>query len=189
MLASASPRRAALLAAAGFAFEVLPTDVDESPRPGEAPDAYVVRVAVAKARAAAGRLRAETEAADAVLGADTTVVVDDQMLGKPADDREAAEMLRRLSGRLHEVLTGVAIVRDGLVRTACERTRVRVAPLAEEEIAWYIATGEPRDKAGAYAIQGRFSRFVEAVEGSYTNVVGLPVATVYRLLREASVPV
>ena len=188
MLASASPRRAALLAAAGFAFEVLPTGVDESPRPGEAPDAYVVRVAVAKARAAAGRLHAEAGAA-AVLGADTTVVVDDRMLGKPADDREAAEMIRRLSGRVHEVLTGVAIVRDGLVRTACERTRVRVAPLAEEEIAWYIATGEPRDKAGAYAIQGRFSRFVEAVEGSYTNVVGLPVATVYRLLRAASVPV
>ncbi|HXH06564.1 MAG TPA: Maf family protein [Vicinamibacterales bacterium] len=188
VLASASPRRAELLAAAGFSFDVEPTEIDESPQPGESPDAYVVRLAIAKARAAAERLRGGEPAGElVVLGADTTVLVDGVVLGKPADDREAAAMLRRLSGRVHDVLTGIALAHDGVVRTACERTRVRMARLAEEEIAWYVATGEPRDKAGAYAVQGRASRFIEAIEGSYTNVVGLPVATVYRLLREAGV--
>jgi septum formation protein len=176
ILASASPRRADLLTAAGVTFEVRPVDVDETPLDGEAAPEYVVRVAADKARAC--------PAADGavVLAADTVVVVDGCILGKPLDDRDAARMLRLLSGRGHAVLTGVAIRCGGEVATAAESTAVTFAPLSDADIAWYLASGEPRDKAGAYAVQGLASRFVERVDGSYSNVVGLPVALVCRML-------
>lgn len=179
ILASASPRRAELLRAAGFEFDVVPADVDERPQPGEQPDAYVCRVALDKARAVAACL------SDAVvLAADTCVVVDGLILGKPADGDDAARMLQMLSGRSHVVLTGVAVIGPAGIRVEASSSHVVVAGLSSVEIAWYVASGEPADKAGAYAIQGLASRFVEAVDGSYSNVVGLPVALVYRLLCE-----
>lgn len=178
LLASASPRRAELLRQAGFEFDVLATDVDERIHPGEPADVYVRRLAAEKsARAAHGRPDS------VVLGADTAVVVDDAILGKPADDREAAAMLRRLSGRGHIVMTGVS-VRAGVDEVGLvEATRVEFSRLTEDDIAWYAASGEGRDKAGAYAVQGLASRFVTRIEGSYANVVGLPVSRVYDLLR------
>jgi septum formation protein len=179
VLASESPRRAELLRAAGFQIEIVPTGVEERRNPGEAPEDYVCRLAAAKALAATGY-----DARSPVVAADTVVVVDDQVLEKPTDEREAAAMLRLLSGRTHEVLTGVAVRLGARQVLHVERTRVRLAPLNEAEITWYVASGEPRDKAGAYAVQGLASRFIDAVEGSYSNVVGLPVAAVYRLLRE-----
>jgi septum formation protein len=179
ILASSSPRRVELLRAAGFVFDVQPQDVDERPLPGEEPAAHVTRLARQKARqAGCGRIDA------VVLAADTVVVIDGVVLGKPVGDEEAAGMLRRLSGRAHDVLTGVAVCASGSLSDAIERTEVRFAPLSEAEIAWYVSTGEPRDKAGAYAIQGLASRFVERIDGSYSNVVGLPVALVSRMLRE-----
>ena len=160
-------------------------DVDESIHRGELPDAYVRRVAEAKARAVAGRERERL-----VLAADTTVVIDDTMLGKPVDDDDAKRMLYRLSGRTHEVLTAVAVARAGmfapLVEVEC--TEVEFAPLTDFEIDWYVATGEPRDKAGAYAIQGYASRFVTRIDGSYSNVVGLPIALVYEMLKGVTTP-
>ena len=179
VLASASPRRAELLRAAGIEFEVLPAHVDETARDGEAADAYVRRIADAKARAVGGRVTDRL-----ILGADTTVVVDDMMLAKPVDDDDAKRMLRMLSGRSHEVLTAVSVGRPGgpLV-TEIERTQVEFAPMTEFEIGWYVDTGEPRDKAGAYAIQGYASRFVTRIDGSYSNVVGLPIALVYEILK------
>lgn len=138
----------------------------------------MARIAAAKARAVGCRIPGSV-----ILGADTAVVLDEEVLGKPRDDREAAAMLRRLSGRTHRVMTGVALRRGEEVVQEVAVTRVRFLGLSEAEVAWYVATGEPRDKAGAYAIQGLGSRFIEWIEGSYSNVVGLPVATVYRLLR------
>jgi septum formation protein len=179
LLASASPRRADLLRAAGFTLEVRPSRVDERREAGERPDAYVRRLA----RAKAGAISAG-DGTDAIVAADTVVVVDDLVLEKPADDGEAAVMLTRLAGRRHEVLTGVAVRLGATERAHVERTRVLMAPMSAGEIAWYVASGEGRDKAGAYAIQGLASRFVVSIEGSYGNVVGLPVAVVYRLLRE-----
>jgi septum formation protein len=179
ILASASPRRAELLRAAGFGFEVVPADVDERSWPGEQPDAYVCRVALDKARAVAACIP------DAVvLAADTCVVVDGLILGKPAGGDDAARMLGMLSGRSHVVLTGVAVIGPAGIRVEASSSHVVVAGLSPGEIAWYVDSGEPADKAGAYAIQGLASRFVEAVDGSYSNVVGLPVALVYRLLCE-----
>jgi septum formation protein len=179
VLASASPRRAELLRGAGIVFEVQPADVDESVRPDEPPERYVVRVAEAKARAISARCPRQI-----VLGADTTVIIDGLILGKPDSDADARRMLRMLSGRTHEVLTGVCMVGPVGTRTGLARTAVEFAPLAEDEIEWYIATGEPADKAGAYAIQGLASRFVTRIDGSYSNVVGLPVALVYGILKE-----
>jgi septum formation protein len=182
ILASASPRRADLLTAAGFAFDVMPIEIDERVLAAERPTDYVVRLARAKAREVARRNPGRP-----VLGADTAVVVDDRILGKPADAAEAGEMLRMLSGRSHDVLTGVAVCLDR--REACDVacTRVRFLHLSDAEIAWYVASGEPFDKAGAYAVQGLASRFVEGINGSYSNVVGLPVATVYRALKQIGV--
>jgi len=177
ILASASPRRRELLVVAGFACEVDPVEIDERRLPGEAPDTYVERVARMKATTGAARHPARV-----VLAADTAVVVGDEVLGKPGDDTDAARMLRLLSGRPHQVLTGVAIVSSGRTIAEVERTTVWVDPLTSKDIDWYVASGEPRDKAGAYAIQGLFSRYVPRIEGSYANVVGLPVATVARLL-------
>ncbi len=178
ILASASLRRAELLRAAGIAFEIVPAEVDERPLTGEAPAAYVERLAREKARAVASQ-----HPHDAILAADTTVVIDGLILGKPADDGEARAMLARLSGRTHVVLTGVVLIRDGGESSAVETTRVRFAPMSDGDIDWYIASGEPRGKAGAYAIQGLASRFVDRIEGSYSNVVGLPVALVWKLIR------
>jgi septum formation protein len=173
ILASASPRRAELLRAAGITFEVIVADVDETPRADEQAAGYVQRLAVEKARAVMPRA-----AGRPVLAADTVVVVDGAILGKPRDDDDARRMLRLLSGRMHTVLTGVALGED--VRVAS--TVVEFVPLSTSEIDWYVASGEPGDKAGAYAIQGLASRFVARIDGSYSNVVGLPVALVYEML-------
>ena len=177
VLASASPRRAELLHAAGFAFTVEPVDVDESVRPGEAPESYVRRLACAKARAGAARHPGRT-----VLGADTVVVIDGRILGKPRDDAEAARMLAALSGRVHHVYTAVAVTNGRVLCDDVDVSAVLFGALTPEDVAAYVASGEPRDKAGAYAIQGRASRFVQRLEGSYSGVVGLPVAVVHRLL-------
>jgi len=175
ILASRSPRRQELLARAGFRFLVRPADVEESWRESEDPRAHVERLARAKAAA----VSADPE--DVVLGADTVVVVDGDILGKPADAAEAARMLRRLAGREHQVWTGICLKRGARERVDSERTLVRLAPLEEAEIREYVASGEPLDKAGAYAVQGLASKFIERIEGCYFNVVGLPVAKVYRL--------
>lgn len=180
VLASASPRRAELLTAAGFRFSVSPQDVDEARRLSEGPEDYVLRLACEKARSA------RQGSGAVVIGADTAVVVDGDVLGKPRDDEDAARMLRQLSGRSHQVLTGLAVGGEELL-TELARTSVWFVPLADHEIAWYVASGEPRDKAGGYAIQGLGSRFVSRIDGSYSNVVGLPVSAVYRLLRRLGV--
>jgi septum formation protein len=158
---------------------VLTGDVDESSRPHETPQAYVERLAIEKASAVA-----KLDADALVIGADTTVVVDGQALGKPRDQSEATSMLRRLNGRSHDVLTGVAVVGPGGIRSAVDRTRVWFDPMTDAEINEYVASGEPLDKAGAYAIQGLASRYIPRIEGSYTNVVGLPVALVMRLISD-----
>lgn len=186
ILASASPRRAELLTAAGIPFDVLAADVDESVRSGEAPEAYVERLAREKAAAVAGQAPGRP-----VLGADTAVLAGSTVLGKPSDTADARRMLHLLSGTRHQVLTGVCLFRGTAARQP-DTTEVRAAvtivefaPLTDEEIDWYVATGEPMDKAGAYAIQGRGSRFVVRIEGSYSNVVGLPVSLVYGMCRRA----
>jgi septum formation protein len=177
VLASASPRRAELLKAAGFQFSVLPADIDEAAVPAERPEDHVRRLAREKALAAALDAPGAT-----IFGADTVVVIDNAILGKPGDLREARRMLRLLEGRRHHVYTGVALWRLGAIRDAVEVTAVDVAPMTPAEIDWYIASGEPLGKAGAYAIQGLASRFVSRIEGSYSNVVGLPLSVVHRLL-------
>lgn len=182
ILASASPRRRELLAAAGIPFDVVVADVDESVIAGERPDEYVRRVARMKAQAVS---RDRPDAL--VLGADTTVVIDGDVLAKPADDEEAARMLQRLSGREHVVLTGVAAISPMGESEAVAATRVWMRALTDAEIREYVRSGEPRDKAGAYAIQGLASRFISRIEGEYTNVVGLPIAVVDSLLRELRV--
>ena len=215
VLASASPRRAELLRAAGVEFDVIPADVAEVLDPEETPDGFVRRVAQLKAEAviplAPGR---------PILGADTIVIIDNRVLGKPADGDEARRMLTLLSGREHMVMTAVCLVnpsgpaeaghyvqavgpaafdsaqagkagdyvqtaQSSRIQTAVARTTVEFAPLGEADIGWYIASGEPMDKAGAYAIQGLASRFITRIDGSYSNVVGLPVAVVYDLCRQA----
>ena len=180
LLASASPRRAEILRAVGWPFDALAADIDETIGEGESAESAVERLALGKALAALERRRAPL-----VLGADTTVVVESLILGKPSDDGEARRMLRLLSGRWHDVLTGVALMSDdGRRAVAHERTRVRFAPMSDAEIEWYVASGEPRDKAGAYAVQGRAALFIEEISGDYWNVVGLPVRLVYRLVDE-----
>ena len=189
ILASASPRRQELLRNAGIAFRVQASDVPEIPLGGESATECAVRLAREKAVAVA-----EGFPQDVVLGADTIVVVDGAMLGKPIDSADAARMLRALSGRMHEVVTGVCFLgatgpnsqraENRRLRTACETTRVTMNHLSEQEIAGYIATGEPMDKAGAYAIQGIASRWITRIDGDYSNVVGLPVALVWTMLGE-----
>lgn len=179
ILASRSPRRSELLKAAGISFEVLAADVDETPHPYEAPDAYVERLAIEKARAVSA-----LRPGDRVLGADTTVTIDGEILGKPVDEADALRMLRLLSGRPHDVHTGIALVSARGIRSAVDTTRVWFASMTDEDISWYVATGEPVDRAGAYAIQGFASRFIPRIEGSYSNVVGLPVALVSSILNE-----
>src|SRR5262245_31281973 len=210
ILASASPRRADLLRAAGFEFETVVADVDERVRAGESPEIYVRRVAAEKSAAAQSRSAKASRStaidasrstttgaappdgsrgfsrgsADAAifLAADTAVVIDGEILGKPRDDDEARAMMHRLAGRRHDVLTGVSLRRNAEEVGRVETTAVYVAAMSDEQVAWYVGSGEGRDKAGAYAIQGLASRFVTRIEGSYSNVVGLPVATVVELL-------
>jgi septum formation protein len=191
ILASASPRRQELLRNAGISFIVEPTDIPEIPNEGESPKGYVERLACEKAR-----VIARHHEFDFVLGADTTVVVGSEILNKPSDAEDAARMLRRLSGRTHEVITGVCVISPAGIHSATtkkrevttdvrsERTSVRFEKLSEKEIGFYVETGEPMDKAGAYAIQGIASRWISRIEGDYFNVVGLPVSLVYRMLRE-----
>jgi len=181
ILASGSPRRQEILHNAGFDFEVRPSSVSEDPLPGESPQAMVIRLAQEKAL----QVAATAPPRSFVLGADTTVLVNGEILAKPSDAADAAGMLRRLSGRAHSVLTGVCIVEAParVAGSACERTEVWFRTLTEPEIRGYVGSGEPFDKAGAYAIQGRGSRFVTRIEGCYFNVVGLPIALVDALLR------
>jgi septum formation protein len=176
VLASGSPRRRELLARLGVRFTVVPADIDETPRAGEDPLAYVERLAAEKA--------ASVHDGDVVLAADTTVVLDGTILGKPADAGEAAAMLRALSGRAHLVHTGVTARRGRRSTTTSATTLVRFADLTADDIAWYVATGEPMDKAGAYALQGAGGVFVVGIEGSASNVVGLPLHVVPVLLAE-----
>lgn len=177
LLASRSPRRAELLRTLGVSFAVVDVEVDETPHAGEPADSYVARLAGAKARAG----RAASGSTLPVLAADTTVVCAGEILGKPADAADAARILRRLSGRWHTVFTGVALATDTLAVQVVE-TRVRFRTLSESEIAAYWASGEPADKAGAYGIQGLGGALVARIEGSYSNVVGLPLAETVALL-------
>jgi septum formation protein len=180
VLASASPRRQELLRNAGISFEVQPAHILEDSLPGEAAKECAERLAREKALAVA-RLRPQ----DCVLGADTVVVVGGELLGKPSDAVDADRMLRRLSGREHQVITGVCLVGGGQYSVASETTSVTMSEISEKEITDYVASGEPMDKAGAYAIQGVASRWIPCIEGDYSNVVGLPVALVWRMLRES----
>ncbi len=195
VLASASPRRQELLRSAGIRFIVEPADVDETPLAGEHARECAERLAGEKAMKIW-----QSHRQDIVLGADTVVVVDGEILGKPVDAADAARMLRMLAGRTHEVITGVCVVKpirgqgagasDQWVShstTASERTVVTMSEISDQEILEYVSSGEPMDKAGAYAIQGRASRWIPRIQGDYSNVVGLPVALVYRLLRESGV--
>jgi septum formation protein len=180
ILASASPRRADLLKTIGVSFELEPSQVNERPHTDEAPPDYIIRLARAKVIAVARK-----RDAGLVIGADTIVVLDGRLLGKPEDDEDAERMLRQLSGRWHAVMTGVALYDIGTRREVADydKTLVRFAQLTDKEIEWYIKSGETADKAGAYAIQGLGSLFIEEIAGNYFNVVGLPVPLVYRLAR------
>jgi septum formation protein len=180
VLASGSPRRRELLERIGLTPVVRPADLDESPLPGERAEALVLRLALAKAASAAAAAGSD----EVVLAADTEVVLDGRALGKPADDAEAATMLTALAGRTHEVMTGLAVRRGELVVTERVVTTVTFRPLRHREIAWYLATGEARGKAGAYALQGAGAVLVERIEGSDTNVIGLPLPATVALLRE-----
>jgi nucleoside triphosphate pyrophosphatase len=180
VLASASPRRQELLRNAGISFEVQSTQITEDPLPGEGAKECAERLAREKALAVA-RHRPQ----DVVLGADTVVVIDGQILGKPVDSDDAARMLRMLSGREHRVITGVCLVLSGQRSATSETTVVTMSEISENEIADYVARGEPMDKAGAYAIQGIASRWIPRIDGDYSNVVGLPVALVWRMLKSA----
>jgi septum formation protein len=196
VLASSSPRRRELLTQAGYSFEVHPADIPEDPLPNEDPIAYVTRLAREKAEAvfreitkasasdqrAAAALQVPAAPPQVVLAADTTVTLDNQILGKPSDPADAARMLRLLSGRTHQVITGIALISATSTQVAAETTAVTFLPLTDDDIAAYIATGEPMDKAGAYAIQGRAARWIPRIEGDYFNVVGLPIALVSALL-------
>jgi len=178
ILASASPRRSELLRNAAIPFLVEPAHLPEQPLPDEKPLDYAQRLARGKALTVHAR-----HPDDAVLGADTVVVVDEHLLEKPADERDAVRMLRLLSGRAHQVITGVSLVAPGFERTEAEITQVVFSALSEDEIGYYVETGEPMGKAGAYAIQGIASRWIERIDGCYFNVVGLPVPRVHRMLQ------
>jgi septum formation protein len=180
VLASRSPRRAELLRAAGFEFTIRAADIDETPRHGEAPRAYVLRLAEEKARAV------QADSDEIVLAADTTVVLGNEIMAKPKDAADAARMLRALAGERHEVITAICIKSGDRVTCDVASTAVWCAPLSDAEIAGYIASGEPMDKAGAYGIQGLASKFIDRIEGSYSNVVGLPMALTYRLISARS---
>lgn len=183
ILASQSPRRRELLTLVGIAHEVRPADINEDVRPGEHPHAYTERLAIEKAQVIAAR---EPEAI--VIAADTTVVIDRDILGKPVDAADARAMVRRLSGRSHVVMTGIAVARAGRVASAVEEVGVTFRALTDDEIARYVATGEPMDKAGAYGIQGRAAMFIEEIKGSHSGIVGLPLCETALLLRDFGYP-
>ena len=192
ILASASPRRKELLTQAGFSYQVHPAHIPEDPYPGEDPLSYVLRLAREKAEAAYSQLLAAAPQPEPfhILGADTTVTIDGQILAKPDDRADAARMLALLSGRTHQVITGVALLTHTpsappVVNVAAETTSVQFLPISPEEIAAYVGTGEPMDKAGAYAIQGRAARWIPRIEGCYFNVVGLPLSLVSRMIHSA----
>jgi septum formation protein len=189
ILASASPRRRELLAQAGFSFQVESIPVAEDPRPGEDPIHLVKRLAREKAQAVFNAHQQRHVSSDddplLVLGADTVVVCDHEILNKPVDDADAARMLRLLAGRTHQVITGVCLISSLGVEVAAETTRVTMLTLSEEEILAYVATREPMDKAGAYAIQGHTSRWIPRIVGCYFNVVGLPIALVNTMIESA----
>ena len=188
-LASRSPRRAELLTQIGIEFEVLPSDIDESVVDGESPAAYVVRLAREKAAVCLDGLQQSDAKRLPVLAADTTVSIDGIILGKPDSDEEARAMLQRMSGRQHEVHTGIAVATEQGIETALSTTHVEMKVLSDAEIAAYIATGEPHDKAGAYGIQGLAGTFIEHIEGSYSGVMGLPIFETAQLLKRAGVDV
>ncbi len=179
VLASASPRRQELLRNAGFEFAVQPANIPEELRDGEEPKAFAERLAQEKALAVF-----QQRPNDTVLGADTIVIVEGEILGKPRDDADAERMLKLLSGRNHQVITGVCLIGSGFSDTRFETTSVTMTLLSDDDIRAYLATREPFDKAGAYGIQGIASRWISRIEGDYFNVVGLPVSLVYRMLRE-----
>ncbi|HEX9983607.1 MAG TPA: Maf family protein [Thermoanaerobaculia bacterium] len=184
ILASASPRRRELLASIGLDFEVLPSNVPEVHQEGEAPEEYVARLSRDKAQALASAHPSRW-----VIAADTTVLLGEELLEKPADEADARRMLEAIAGKTHVVYTGLTLV--NLERnhhdTRVAESEVRMLPLSDDEIAWYVRTGEPMDKAGAYAVQGIGAMFIESINGSYTNVVGLPLATLFQMLRRASI--
>lgn len=186
VLASGSPRRRELLAGLGLTFDVIAADVDESVHPGESPAVYVARLAREKAAAVEKRIGGGAF----VVAADTTVSLGDEIFGKPADPVEAARMLERLAGQTHRVTTGVAVATPtGFVADEVVSTQVTMRALSGDEIRWYVATGEPFDKAGGYAIQGLAAHFITGVHGSVTNVIGLPLSETVLMLRRFGVPV
>ena len=184
ILASASPRRRELLASIGLDFEVKPSHVPEVHQEGEAPEEYVARLSRDKAHALATEHPSEW-----VIAADTTVLLGDELLEKPVDSGDAARMLGTIAGKTHVVYTGVTLenVHRDYRDTRVAESEVRMLPLSAQEIAWYVATGEPLDKAGAYAVQGIGAMFIDSIHGSYTNVVGLPLATLFQMLRRAGI--
>lgn len=177
VLASGSPRRSEIMRSVGWSFTKAIPDIDESERDGESPADYVRRLAKEKAAAVAGSYPGEI-----VLAADTTVVIDDQIIGKPVDEADARRMVRMLSGNWHEVLTGVAVAKNGTVDVDLQSTRVKFAPMSDAEIEFLVEKGDPLDKAGAYAVQAQAALFIEGIEDDYWNVVGLPISLVYRMV-------
>jgi septum formation protein len=182
-LASASPRRQELLRQVGVPFEALPSGIEEEHGPNETPADYVRRVALEKARAVTDTIRARGRPLHPVLGADTEVVLGTEVLGKPRDREHGLAILRRLAGRTHEVLTGLALLHRGLEFTALSSSRVSFGPISEDELSEYWETGEPADKAGAYAVQGRAAVFITNIDGSYSGIMGLPLHEFWLLLR------
>ena len=184
ILASSSPRRRELLASIGVEFDVLPSQIPEEHQPGEAPEEYVARLSREKANAVATQHPSHW-----VIAADTTVLLGDQLLEKPLDEHDAARMLSLIAGRTHVVYTGVTLqnVERKYQETRVAESEVRMLPLPPEDVEWYVRTGEPMDKAGAYAVQGIGAWFIEAIEGSYTNVVGLPLSTLFNMMRRAGI--
>lgn len=180
VLASGSPRRSEIMNSVGWKFTKDVPDIDESEREGEIAEVYVQRLAMEKGHAVAGLHPDEI-----VLAADTTVVVDDQIIGKPKDLADARRMLEMLSGSWHEVLTGIAVISNGSTEVGLQRTRVKFAPMSEAEMDFLVARGDPLDKAGAYAVQAQAALFIEQIEGDYWNVVGLPISLVYRMVMKS----
>lgn len=177
VLASGSPRRSEIMNSVGWEFTKAIPDIDESEREGEKPEAYVLRLAKEKAEVVAG-----SHPGQIVLAADTTVVIDDQIIGKPIDIPDARRMLKMLSGNWHEVLTGIAVVKNGNAEVGLQRTRVKFVEMTEAEIDFLADEGDPLDKAGAYAVQAQAALFIEGIEGDYWNVVGLPISLVYEMV-------
>jgi len=183
-LASGSPRRRALLAQIGINFDVLPIDIDESVQDDEPAEAYVQRIAIAKAQAGLARIKQQNLPLRPVLAADTAVIVDKQILGKPADNQQARVFLQNLSGRQHQVLSGVALATDRTISVCSQLSQVRFAKLSDTQIDWYVGTGEGLDKAGAYAVQGLAAQFIAHIDGSYSGIMGLPLFETRQLLQE-----